>query len=303
MKESFVVAPDVRASLEAGRAVVALESTLVTHGLPPPDGLRVAAELEDEVRAAGALPATVGVLEGALRVGLTPEELARLAATPKVTKLNPGNLAAHVAAGASGSTTVAATMLAAARAGIRVFATGGIGGVHRDAAETGDVSADVFALARHPVAVVCAGAKAVLDLPRTVELLETLGVPVIGLGTDEFPSFYRRGSGLPVDARVETIAELAAVVRAHFELGEGGVLVANPIPVADELPEDVYEPALRQALREVGERGIRGRAVTPFLLDRLRESTGGRSVTANLALLRNDARVAGSLAVELAGSA
>jgi pseudouridine-5'-phosphate glycosidase len=209
-----------------------------------------------------------------------------------------------VACGIPGSTTVAATMFVAAQAGIRVFATGGIGGVHRDVAESGDVSADLTALGRFPVAVVCAGAKAILDLPRTVEMLETLGVPVLGFGTDEFPAFYRRSSGQRVDRRCDAVDELARVARAHWELGSRtGVLVANPIPEADELPRAAYEQALEGALAEVAERGLRGREVTPFLLDRLRELTGGATVKANLALLRNNARVAGELARALAREA
>jgi pseudouridylate synthase len=295
--EFMVVAPAIRDALAAGRPVVALETTLVTHGLPYPDGVRAAESLEAEVREGGAVPATIGVLDGAIRVGLTSAEIERLATAKGVAKLNLGNLAAQVAAGAPGSTTVAATMFVAARAGIAVFATGGIGGVHRGAAETGDVSADLTAFARFPVAVVCAGAKAVLDLPKTVEMLETLGVPVLGLGTDEFPAFYRRSSGLPVDRRCDSVDDVARAIRAHHALGLGtGVVVANPIPAADELPEAVYEGALRAALAAAAEQGVRGRAVTPFLLEQLRERTGGASVTANLALLRHNARTAAALA-------
>jgi pseudouridine-5'-phosphate glycosidase len=195
-------------------------------------------------------------------------------------------------------------MFVAAEAGIRVFATGGIGGVHRDAAESGDVSADLVALGRFPVAVVCAGAKAILDLPRTVELLETLGVPVLGFGTDEFPAFYRRSSGERVDRRCDAVDELARVARTHWELGSRtGVLVGNPIPEADELPRAAYEQALKGALAEAAERDLRGREVTPFLLDRLRELSGGATVKANLALLRNNARVAAELARALAREA
>ena len=304
MTEPFVIAPEVEAALDEGRAVVALETTLVTHGLPHPDGVRAAAELEDIVRAGGAVPATIGVLDGALRVGLSRAELEKLATARGVAKLNLGNLAAHLAAGVPGSTTVAATLFAAHQAGIRVFATGGIGGVHRDAATSGDVSADLTALARFPVAVVCAGAKAVLDLARTVEMLETLGVPVLGFGTDEFPAFYRRASGLPVDRRCDSVDDLARAVTAHFDLGFGtGVLVANPIPGADELPRELYEPVLERALADAAARGVRGRDVTPFLLERLRDLTGGRTVAANLALLRNNARVAAALAAALARQA
>ena len=289
---------------EAARAlavkapVVALETTLVTHGLPPPDGVTTALLLEQIVRDAGATPATIGIIGGAIRVGLTRTELDQLAAAPNVAKVNLSNLAAALSSGQPGSTTVAATMFAAHASGIRVFATGGIGGVHRGASESGDISADLTALSRIPVAVVSAGAKAILDLPRTVEMLETLGVPVLGFGTDEFPAFYRRSSGLPVDRRYDAIADLAAAVRLHLSLGLGtGVLIANPIPVADEMPAELYERALNTALSEAETCGIRARAVTPFLLDRMRELTGGDSVRANVALLRHNAQVAAALAV------
>jgi pseudouridine-5'-phosphate glycosidase len=301
MNELLALSGEVALALRRRKPVVALETTLVTHGLPHPRGLEAALELEAVVRAGGATPATVGVLDGVVRVGLARAELERLASARDVAKVNLGNLAAVVASGAAGSTTVAATMFVAAQAGIRVFATGGIGGVHRDAAESGDVSADLVALGRFPVAVVCAGAKAILDLPRTVEMLETLGVPVLGFGTDEFPAFYRCASGQRVDRRCDSVDELARVARAHWALGlRTGVLVANPIPEADELPRAAYEQALEGALAEAAERGLRGREVTPFLLDRLHELTGGATVKANLALLRNNARVAAELARALA---
>jgi pseudouridine-5'-phosphate glycosidase len=301
MREAFVLAPEVADALSRHRPVVALETTLVTHGLPHPEGIHAAAELEAEVNAGGAVPATIGVLAGKVRVGLSPEQLARLATAHGVEKLNLSNLAAHLASGAAGSTTVAATMFVAFEAGIRVFATGGIGGVHRGAAASGDISADLGALARYPVAVVCAGAKAVLDLARTRELLETLGVPVLGLGTDEFPAFYRRTSGIRVDRRFDSIEELARAVRAHWNLGlTTGVVVANPIPEEHELPRELHDGALDTALAEAERGGVWGRAVTPFLLERLRELTGGASVVANLALLRDNARVAAALAGALA---
>jgi len=297
MSELVKVSERIAEALRRHRPVVALETTLVTHGLPHPRGLEAALELEEIVRAHGAVPATTGILDGAVRVGLEDAELERLATTKDVAKVNPGNLGAVVASGAPGSTTVAATMFAAAATGIRVFATGGIGGVHRDAAESGDVSADLTALSRHAVAVVCAGAKAILDLPRTVEMLETLGVPVLGYRTDEFPAFYRRASGQRVDRRYDGVQELAAAVAAHWALGLAtGVLVANPIPAADALPAGVYEPALAGALDEAAKQGVRGRAVTPFLLEQLRERTGGATVTANLALLRHNSAVAAGLA-------
>jgi pseudouridylate synthase len=299
----YVVSDEIADSLARGRPVVALETTLVTHGLPHPDGVAAAGALENEIRQGGATPATIGILRGAIRVGLTNAELSELAANPDATKVNLSNLAATVAAGQAGATTVAATMFAAHAWGIQVFATGGIGGVHRDAGISGDVSADLTALSRIPIAVVCAGAKAILDLPRTVEMLETLGVPVFGVQTDEFPAFYRRSSGLPVDRRMDTSEELASAVRAHFALGLGtGVLVANPIPVADELPAESYERALATALADAERQQVRGRDVTPFLLERLRTLSAGESVRANLALLRNNARVAAQLATALAAT-
>jgi pseudouridine-5'-phosphate glycosidase len=297
----FHVAAEVAAAVAAGRPVVALETTLVTHGLPQPEGVRVAAALEDAVRAHGAIPATIGILDGTVRVGITRPELERLAAAAHPVKVNLGNFAAEVAAGGCGSTTVAATMFAAWQAGIRVFATGGIGGVHRGVGDTGDVSADLTALARYPVAVVCAGAKAILDLPRTVEMLEMLGVPVLGMGTAEFPAFYRRESGLRVDRRCDTVADVARVIRTHIHLGfTSGLVVANPVPEADALPKDLHDSALGTALLEAAD--VSGRDVTPYLLDRMRALTGGASVKANEALLLNNARVAADLAVALADS-
>ena len=298
MKDRIEYGDEVAGALANQAPVVALETTLVTHGLPHPDGVTTAVSLEEIVRAAGATPATIGVIDGALRVGLTRVELEQLAKTPNVAKINLSNLAAAVASGQPGSTTVAATMFAAHLSTIRVFATGGIGGVHRDASESGDISVDLTALSRIPVAVVSAGAKAVLDLPRTVEMLETLGVPVFGFRTDDFPAFYRRSSGLPVDRRYDSITELAAAVRLHFSLGLGtGVLIANPIPLADEMASELYDRALQAALSEAEARRIRGRSVTPFLLDRMRAVTGGESVRANVALLRHNAQIAAGLAV------
>jgi len=299
----FVVAPPVAAAVAEGRPVVALETTVVTHGLPAPQGLRVAAAIEAVVRSEGALPATIGILAGRLRVGLGVDELAELAAVGAV-KVNPGNLAAVVAGGSAGSTTVAATIFAAARAGIGILATGGIGGVHRDAERSGDVSADLVAVARQPVAVVCAGAKAILDLPRTREMLETLGVPVLGLGCDEFPAFYRRRSGLPVDARCDTPADVAAAIVTHRALGlPGGMIVANPIPADHELPLEVHEHALAAAVADAAAAGVRGRDATPFLLERMRVLTGDASLRANEALLLHNARMAAQVAVALAADA
>lgn len=292
------VAAEVAAAVAARRPVVALETTVITHGLPQPDGLAVAAAMEAAVRTAGAVPATVGVIGGQLRIGLTADDLARLASDAATAKVNLSNLASQLASGRPGSTTVAATMVAVHCAGIRVFATGGIGGVHRG--EAGDVSADLAALARVPVAVVCAGAKAVLDLPRTVEALETLGVPVYGYQADSLPAFDRRDSGLPLDQRFDTVAELAVAVTVHLDLELSGLVVANPIAAADEVPRELHERALRDALAEAEAHGVRGRALTPFLLQQMRERTGGASLRANRALLLGNARLAAELAVAMA---
>ena len=295
-----MVAPAVAEALEAGRPVVALETTLVTHGFPHPEGLEIAAELEAAVADEGAQPATIGIIDGRIRVGLDRSELERLATCGSVAKLNLSNLAAHLVPGSFGSTTVAATVFVAQRAGIRMFATGGIGGVHRNATETGDISADLNALARFPVAVVCAGAKAVLDLSRTVELLETLGVPVFGFATDEFPAFYSRDSGLPVDRRFDEIGLIAEAVRAHLALDMGtGLIVANPVAREHELPRAMWEPAIERALEDATRQRVRGRDVTPFLLERLRTLTDGASVFSNRALLLSNARLAGRLAAAL----
>ena len=298
MKQWCEYGDDVARALASNTPVVAFETTVVTHGLPHPDGVTTALSLEQIVREAGATPATIGIIGGAIRIGLSPAELEQLATTPNVAKINLSNLAAAIASGQPGSMTVAATMAAAHANAIRVFATGGIGGVHRDVSKSGDISSDLTALSRIPIAVVCAGAKAILDLPRTVEMLETLGVPVFGFETDEFPAFYRRSSGLPVDRRYDSITELASAVRLHLSLGLGtGVLIANPIPMGDEMASELYERALHAALWEAQTRQIRGRAVTPFLLDRMRAVTGGDSVRANVALLRSNARVAAAVAV------
>ncbi len=296
------VAEEVRQALDLGLPVVALETTLVTHGFPAPRGLDVAGRMEAVVRSRRAVPATIGLLSGELRVGLSPAELEALAAAPGARKLNLGNLAAHAAAGGTGSTTVSATLLVAHRAGLRVFATGGIGGVHRGAERTDDVSSDLTALAHLPVAVVSAGAKAILDLARTRERLETLGVPIYGYRTDRFPGFYRRMSALPVDQRFDDPDALARAVDLHLRLGLGsGVLVANPIPAESELAEGDFEPALAEASREAERAQVGGRDLTPFLLARLETLTGRATLAANESLLLHDAAVAADLAVALAG--
>ncbi len=292
-------AEKVRAALDAGRPVVALESTVIAHGLPWPHNLDVALEMEAAVEANGAAPATIAVIDGQLRAGLDRSTLERLARKHEpIRKLTRRDLGLALAEGGLGATTVAATMLIAHWAGIRVFATGGIGGVHRG--QSGDVSADLPELARTPVAVVCAGAKAILDLPRTLEWLETFGVPVLGYRTDALPAFFVHSSGLPVQRRVESAAEAARLIRAHWSLGlTSGVVVAVPVPQDQAADPDPVNAAIAQALAEAEAAGVRGQAVTPYLLDRVAALTGGESVTANLALLRQNAAVAAQIAVKL----
>jgi pseudouridylate synthase len=293
---SFVVVhPEVQAAQAQGLGVVALESTVITHGLPYPESLQLARDMETEVRQAGACPATVAVLGGKLCIGLQDDELERLARTEDAVKVSGRDIARAVMGRRSGGTTVAATMIAAHTAGIRVFATGGIGGVHREVAY--DISADLMELARLPLVVVCAGAKAILDLPAILEMLETLGVPVAGFQTDEFPAFYSPGSGLPVSARVNSAREVVELALAHWEMGlSSAILLAQPPPQETALPPEIIRAAVDRALDELRLEGIRGQAVTPFLLRRVSELTGGLSLQANLALLRNNARLAAQVA-------
>ncbi|MGD1876349.1 MAG: pseudouridine-5'-phosphate glycosidase [Kiloniellaceae bacterium] len=299
MKERLRILPEIAEALAARRPVVALESTIITHGMPAPRNLETARAVEAAVRAGGAVPATIAILDGTIRVGLTPAELERLAEEESVAKVSRADLAAVLTAGGAGSTTVAATMICADLAGIRIFATGGIGGVHRGAEQSFDVSADLQELARTPVAVVCAGAKASLDLPKTLEVLETLGVPVIGYGCDALPDFYSRDGGLAVPLRRESAAAIAAVMAAKWDLGlGGGLMIANPIPQEHEIPADTIAAHIDAALAEAAAQGVQGKAVTPFLLARLEQSTGGASLDANVALVLNNAR----LAAEIAGA-
>ena len=291
--------PDVQTALKQGRPVVALESTLITHGLPYPVNQEVADGMEKAVREAGAVPATIAVLQGRITVGLTSAELAHLARARDVRKCSRRDLPIALARREDGATTVAGTMIIAHMAGIRVFATGGIGGVHRG--HPFDVSADLLELAQTPVAVVCAGAKAILDLPLTLEVLETHGVPVIGYRCSSFPAFYTRDSGLPLDVRCDTFAEVAAILRSRESLGfRTGSLIATPVPAEHELPAAVAEKAIAQALQEAEARGVRGKEVTPFLLARVSELTHAESRTANVALLENNARTAAGIARALA---
>jgi pseudouridine-5'-phosphate glycosidase len=297
----LVFSAEVQAARSAGRPIVALESTIVTHGMPYPVNVETARAVEAIVRENGAVPATIAVLDGAIRVGLEPETLDSLGTLGGVMKLSRADLAYAVATGRPGSTTVAATMIAAALAGIAVFATGGIGGVHRGAETSFDVSADLEELARTPVIVVAAGAKAILDLPKTLEVLETKGVPVVGYGTDEVPAFWSRTSGLKAPLRIDDAAGVAAFQRARAALGiGGGMLVANPVPAGDEIPAAEMAVAIEASLAEAARRGISAKAVTPFLLGDILERTGGRSLATNIALVKNNARVAAAIAAALA---
>jgi pseudouridylate synthase len=296
----LTIREDVRAALATGEPVVALESTIISHGFPYPDNLELARQVEDAVRAAGATPATVGLVDGRIVVGLDGAQIERFARDRAAVKVSRRNLAATLASGRLGATTVAGTMLCAHRAGIRVFATGGIGGVHRGATTTMDISADLTELARTPVCVVCAGAKSILDLPLTLEYLETQGVPVLGYGTDRFPAFYTPDSGLDLPVRVDTADEAAVVAAWHWALGGGGLVVAVPIPAAQALDDAYIEEITGAAVAEATRRGITGAAWTPFVLDQVRERTGGRSVAANVALVLNNARVAAAIAQSLA---
>jgi pseudouridine-5'-phosphate glycosidase len=293
------IAPDVQHALSTGRAVVALESTIISHGMPYPQNVATALEVEEEVRLHGAVPATIAIVGGRLKAGLSHEEIEQLGrAGHAVTKVSRRDMGFVVARGGLGATTVAATMLIAAMAGIRVFATGGIGGVHRGAQESFDISADLQELAHTPVAVVCAGAKSILDLRLTLEYLETHGVAVVGYQTDSLPAFFTRDSAYHVDYRLDTPEEIAAVLKAQWAMClQGGMVVANPIPEEFAMPRAAIDQAIEQALREATEQGISGKASTPFLLARVCEITGGDSLASNIQLVLNNARLAASIAV------
>ncbi|MGW0546415.1 pseudouridine-5'-phosphate glycosidase [Streptomyces altiplanensis] len=295
---TLLLSGEVREALERRRPVVALESTIIAHGLPRPRNLRVAKELEEEVRTVGAVPATIAVLDGRAHVGLDTAQLERIANDESVRKLGHRDLAPALAAGANGATTVSATAFLAARAGLRVFATGGLGGVHREWTATQDESADLGLLARTRITVVCAGVKSILDVPATLQRLETLGVGILGYGTEHFPGFYLSSSGEPVDWTVRTPGEVAAVMRAQDALGgpEAALLVANPVPEAEQLDPALHDRVLAQALEECRERKITGQGVTPFLLDRLVRGTEGASLEANLAAVRGNVRLAARIA-------
>lgn len=292
------IATEVAEALAVGTPVVALESTIISHGMPYPHNVAMAREVEQIVRTGGAVPATIAVLEGHPTVGLADDELELLGSHAEVRKVSVRDLPYVVATRSHGATTVASTMRIAGLAGIRVFVTGGLGGVHRGAEVSMDVSADLTELSRTEVAVVSAGVKSILDIARTLEVLETLGVPVVGYGTDEFPSFYSRSSGVPAPMRVDTPEEVAALMRATWDLGLGsGIAVANPVPADEEMPRDEIDAVIDRALADCDERGIRGKDITPYLLGRIVELSDGRSLETNLALVRHNARVGTAIAV------
>jgi pseudouridine-5'-phosphate glycosidase len=293
---------EVADALASGHAVVALESTIITHGMPHPQNLAMATRVEAIVREAGAVPATIAIMGGRIRVGLSGADLEHLAETGmRAAKASRRDVAALLSSGTTAGTTVATTMQAAHLAGIRLFATGGIGGVHRGAELSFDISADLEELGRTPVAVGCAGAKAILDIPKTLEVLETKGVPVIGYGTDEFPAFWTRSSGHKVDQRLDTPAAVAALLATQFGLGMGGVLIGNPIPEASAMEPALIGAMIERALGDADAAGIAGKATTPYLLKRIFELTAGKSLVSNIALVENNARVAAEIAVALAG--
>ena len=301
MNTYLSISPEVQEALKAGKPVVALESTIISHGMPYPQNVETALKVEQTIRENGAVPATIAIIGGQLKAGCTPEEIEYLGKKGQaVIKASRRDLPVLIARKADGATTVTTTMIIAAMAGIRVFATGGIGGVHRGAQQTFDISADLEELAQTPVMVVCAGAKSILDLGLTLEYLETKGVPVIGFGTEELPAFYTRHSGFKVDYRIDTPEELAAAFKAKMDCGlKGGMLVTNPIPEEFSMPKEVIDKAIDQALREMDEAGIHGKQCTPFLLAKVKDLTGGESLASNIQLVLNNARLAAKTAKAL----
>jgi pseudouridine-5'-phosphate glycosidase len=300
MHEALKLTPEVAEALGGNRPVVALESTIIAHGMPYPENVATAREVEALIRAQGAVPATIAIFEGRIHVGLSGEELEQLGNARNVAKVSRRDLPYVLATGGLGATTVAATMIAANLAGIQVFVTGGIGGVHRGAETSFDISADLTELSQTPVAVVCAGAKSILDLGLTLEYLETHGVPVIGYQTDNFPAFFTRDSGFPVDFRLDSPQEVARTLAVQWSLGyRGGAVVANPIPEDQAMEKEEIDGLIDQALAEVSQQGVSGKRVTPFLLDRIKQLTGGNSLTANIALVKHNAIVGAQVAVAL----
>lgn len=303
MNKYLSLSPEVQQALAQGKPVVALESTIISHGMPYPQNVETALRVEQTIRDCGATPATIAVIGGKLKAGCTPDEIEHLGRKGKdVTKASRRDLPVLVARGEDGATTVTTTMIIAAMAGIKVFATGGIGGVHRGAETTMDISADLEELAQTPVMVICAGAKSILDLGLTLEYLETKGVPVIGFGTDELPAFYTRKSGHRVDYRIDTPEELAAAFKAKLDMGlAGGMLVTNPIPEQYSMPAEVINAAIDEAIAQAESAGVRGKETTPFLLAKVKDLTGGDSLAANIQLVLNNARLAARTAAALAG--
>ena len=300
LKEYMDILPEVRQALKNNRPVVALESTILSHGMPYPENVAFAGEVEKVVRAEGAVPATIALIGGRIKVGLTPDELTLMCKAQDIGKVSRRDMATYLALGKNGATTVATTMICAAMAGIKVFATGGIGGVHRHGEVTMDVSADLQELKQTSVAVVCAGAKQILDIGRTLEYLETMGVPVLGNGTADFPAFYCRKSGFGVDYAAKDEAEIASIIHTKWALGlEGGVLIGNPIPEEYALDYDYMEGVISQALGEADQKGVRGKDITPFLLARVKDLTKGVSLNSNVQLAYNNARVAAKISKAL----
>lgn len=302
MKNDYIdIRPDIQEAVKNGKPVIALESTIISHGMPYPQNKDTALEVEKICRDMGVVPATMGIIKGRLKVGLTPEEIDYLGRMgQKVTKTSRRDLPFVVAKKLDGATTVATTMIMAQMAGIKIFATGGIGGVHRGAQETMDISADLQELAHTEVAVICAGPKSILDIGLTLEYLETQGVTVVGYGTDELPAFYTRKSGFGVDYRVDSAAELAAAIKTKHDLGlQGGMVIGNPVPEEFQMPPEVINKAIDEALAEMNSKGIHGKAATPFLLAKVAEITGGDSLATNIKLVFNNVKVACQTAIEL----
>ena len=299
-KEYLDIKPEVKEALDSGKPVVALESTIISHGMPYPKNVETALAVEELIRKNGAVPATVGIIKGRIKVGLTEEEVEYMAKSPDVLKVSRRDYPLVIAKQLDGATTVAGTMIAASMAGIKLFVTGGIGGVHRGAGESFDISADLEELKKTGVAVVCAGVKSILDIGATLEYLETSGVPVISFGTDEFPAFYSRKSGFKTECMLDCPKDIAKVINMKYALGlSGGMLIACPIPEADEIPYEKMDKVIVQALRECSEKGITGKRITPFLLDRVKQLTDGESLEANIKLVLNNANIGSQIAVEL----
>lgn len=301
MKKYIDYSSEVKKALKAGQPIVALESTIISHGMPYPENLKTAKVIENIIRNEGAVPATIAIINGRIKIGLSEKELLMLAKEKNVLKASRRDIPYIISMAKHGATTVSATMILAALAKIQVFVTGGIGGVHRGAEETMDISADLTELAQTNVAVICAGAKSVLDLPKTLEFLETQGVPVIGYKTDELPAFYTRESGLKVDYNIPTTEAIAQLIHTKWELGlKGGLVIANPIPKEDALEAKYIHNTIKKALTEARKNGIQGKEVTPFLLSKLKHLTDGKSLVANIALVKNNAHVGAKIAVSLA---